>query len=271
MKSIIKGSNLVSQYKQDGAILVKNAFSQDWLSKIAIGIEKNMKSPSKYADVLLNSTKEAKGPIFFGDYCNWRNIPEFKDLIYNSPAAQIASELMESKKSIFYHEHVLVKEPGSNRKTPWHHDYPYYPIKGDQCCSIWVSLDQVDINTCVQFIKGSQLWNKLYKPKKFETEMDYKTFVEDSRFNSFDIDVTKETILNWNMEPGDCIVFNFKTVHGAPGNMSLNKRRAIALRFFGDDVRFSSDRPEISPPITGGLKDGDSMECDEFPLIYKSK
>ncbi|GFR29081.1 hypothetical protein TNCT_580851 [Trichonephila clavata] len=32
----------------------------------------------------------------------------------------------------FYHEHVLVKEPGTDKETPWHHDQSYYPIDGDK-------------------------------------------------------------------------------------------------------------------------------------------
>ena len=34
--------------------------------------------------------------------------------------------------AVFYHEHVLVKEPGAQRVTPWHCDQPYYPIDGNQ-------------------------------------------------------------------------------------------------------------------------------------------
>ena len=26
----------------------------------------------------------------------------------------------------FFHEHALVKEPGTSEITPWHHDEPYY-------------------------------------------------------------------------------------------------------------------------------------------------
>ena len=29
-----------------------------------------------------------------------------------------------------YHEHVLTKEPGTTKRTPWHHDQSYYPIDG---------------------------------------------------------------------------------------------------------------------------------------------
>ena len=45
--------------------------------------------------------------------------------------------------STFYHEHVLVKEPGSATSTPWHHDQSYYPVDGDDVCSLWIPVDPV--------------------------------------------------------------------------------------------------------------------------------
>ena len=38
--------------------------------------------------------------------------------------------MMESQYSVFYHEHVLNKEPGTEKETPWHHDQAYYPVDG---------------------------------------------------------------------------------------------------------------------------------------------
>ena len=45
--------------------------------------------------------------------------------------------------STFYHEHVLVKEPGTAARTPWHHDQSYYPVDGDDLCSLWIPVDPV--------------------------------------------------------------------------------------------------------------------------------
>ena len=35
--------------------------------------------------------------VYFNDYFNWKNIPQFTKLVFDSPAAHIASQLMESK------------------------------------------------------------------------------------------------------------------------------------------------------------------------------
>ena len=68
-----------------------------------------MKLYSKYAFALLTLSDQG---AYFNDYCNWQTIQQFKDFAFNSPAAEIAAKLMNSQYSVFYHEHVLNKEPG---------------------------------------------------------------------------------------------------------------------------------------------------------------
>ena len=77
---------------------------------------------------------------------------------------------------MFYHEHVLVKEPSAKIPTPWHHDQSYYPIDGEDICSIWMPVDPVPQGATLKFVKGSHRWNKWFVPRKFETSKNY-TFV----------------------------------------------------------------------------------------------
>lgn len=69
---------------------------------------------------------------YFNDYCNWSWIEEFSQYVWESPAAALAAQLMKSQEVSFYHEHVLNKQPGTSKLTPWHQDQPYYPIDGDK-------------------------------------------------------------------------------------------------------------------------------------------
>ena len=76
--------------------------------------------------------------------------------------------------STFYHEHVLTKDPGTNKKTPWHQDQPYYPVDGSANCSIWMPIDPVSLDTAIEFVRGSHRWGKWFYPRKFATELNYK-------------------------------------------------------------------------------------------------
>jgi ectoine hydroxylase-related dioxygenase (phytanoyl-CoA dioxygenase family) len=201
------------------------------------GIEKNLTHPSQYGERL--SSGEPGDGAYFNDYCNWREIEEFRDYVYNSPAASIAGQLMKSSQSTFYHEHVLVKEAGSSKKTPWHVDQSYYPVEGFQVCSIWMPVDRIGVESTIQFVSGSHLWPQRFIPRKFATTLNYQLVgsLEKGRYVNVPDDKDIEhnyDILKWEVVPGDCIAFHMKTLHGAPGNSSkTSSRRILSTRWFG--------------------------------------
>ena len=80
------------------------------------------------------------------------------------------------------------------------------------------------------------------------------------------ISLRRRDLINWDMEPGDVLIFHPLVVHGSGGNSSLTtRRRALATRWFGDDVVYR-DLPHTTPPPSGhGRSDGDPFTGDMFP------
>ena len=97
----------IQEYSEKGAILLKKAFDHDWLSILGEGIEKNKKDPGPYACQYTPKNNEGD---FYDDYCNWYRFDEYKDFVFNSPAAEIAGRLTQSYEIRIFHEHILVKE-----------------------------------------------------------------------------------------------------------------------------------------------------------------
>ena len=112
---------MVEDYRRDGCVLVKGLWA-DWVDTIAQGIEQNMGEPGPYA---AENLLPGEGGRFFDDYCNWQRIPAFEKIARNSDVADVAAALMGSDNVQLFHEHVLVKEPGTSKQTPWHQDSPY--------------------------------------------------------------------------------------------------------------------------------------------------
>ena len=156
-------NNDIENFTKDGAILCRGIFS-DWVDKLRIGIDKLIANPSVRER---SYTPEDGTAPFFQDLVNWNRISEFNDFIFNSNLGYYASLLMNSKSSRFFHDHVLVKEPGSSIKTPWHQDKPYYCVDGEQSVSFWIALDDISKEGCLECIAGSHLSNVLHKPKRF--------------------------------------------------------------------------------------------------------
>ena len=121
----------IQNFRRDGAILCKGIFS-DWIESLRIGVDKLIANPSIRERSYV--PEDGTSP-FFQDLVNWNRIYEFNDFIFNSNIGYYASQLMKSNISRFFHDHVLVKEPGSSIKTPWHQDKPYYCLDGKQSVS----------------------------------------------------------------------------------------------------------------------------------------
>ena len=168
----------IKDYQKDGVIIIKDIF-KDWIEPLRKGFEKVLNNPSKHGRENVNDNTGR----FFEDYCNWERIMEFKDCIFNSPAAQIFTEATNSKLAQIFHEHIFIKEPGTNKETPWHQDMPYYCVDGNDTGSFWIPLDEVDKKNNLQLILGSHKWTKLIRPTKWSSNKSW--YQDDSSFMDF--------------------------------------------------------------------------------------
>lgn len=250
-----------NRFQRDGAVKLNGIFA-DWVDVIRAGIDRNMAEPGPYASE--NAVTQGR---FFDDYCNWTRIPEFEDIIRNSDAARIAAEVMGSETTQFFHDHVLVKEAATPKPTPWHQDSPYYFVEGTHTVSFWIPVDPVRENT-LRFIAGSHLWDKMVRPVSWADDSDFYDAGEWMPVPDPDSDPESSKVLGWEMEPGDAVLFHFRTVHGARGNQSSSRRRALSLRFVGDDARFQKRPGRTSPPFPGhGMTNGQKLRTDWFPVL----
>jgi len=256
----------IERYRADGVTCLRAVVSPHWIEQLRAGVEENLRAPGPYAR---HYTPAGNPGRFFGDYCNWQRIPQYRAFFFESGIAELAGELMGSRKVNLYHEHVLVKEPGTLEKTPWHHDQPYYPVDGDHIVSLWIPLDPVPRESCVEFIAGSHRWGKWYAPKRFADSAEHpgtgnmETIPDEATLRA------RYTMVSYDLQPGDCIAFHGLTVHGAPGNALASRRRAFSARFTGDDARFVLREGFMSPPppAEGGPANGEAMDSAAFPVI----
>ncbi len=254
----------VDAFQRDGVVLVRNLFA-DCVDTIRAGIEKNMGDPGPYA---AENLKEGEGGRFFDDYCNWTRIPEFATAVHKSPAGEVAADLMGSRRVQMFHDHILVKEPGTSKPTPWHQDAPYYFVEGRQTVSFWSPMDPVR-DASLRCVAGSHNWEKPVLPTKWLSEEDF--FPDEGLYMAVpDPDAEGMTIREWAMEPGDAVAFSFGTLHGARGNKTGQRRRAFSLRLVGDDARYVERPGPTSPPFPGhGMAEGQALREDWFPVIFE--
>ncbi len=253
---------MVAAFQRDGAVLVKGLWAE-WVETLRAGVARNMENPSA---AQMATLKPGEPGLFFDDYCNWTRIPEFEQVIRQSDVADVAARLMQSETVQLFHDHVLVKEPGTAKPTPWHTDGPYYFVQGRQTVSFWSPLDPVR-EASLRCVAGSHLWEKDVLPTRWLSQTDFYPDAGDY-MPIPDPDAEGLRVLEWEMEPGDAVAFHYRTLHGARGNTTANRRRAFSLRLVGDDARYVSRPGPTSPPFPGhGMTPGERLREDWFPVL----
>ena len=259
----------VEAYQRDGVVVIRGAF-EDWVPELSNGLARNIDNPQAYRFPCESNPTGAPGR-FFDSYCNWDLIPEYRNFITCSSVGSMAGQFADSQKIQLFHEHAFVKEPGTQQATPWHQDMPYYCIQGVQTVSVYISLDYADSDVAVRFVKGSHKWGRQFFPRVFLDGEDFNT--NNTSLESVpDINTTDFDIFESALAPGDAVLFHFCTLHGTTDARLKNRRRAMATRWMGDDVRYEFKAGETSPPLPKNLqiKTGDTMPEDWFPLIWRN-
>ena len=113
----------IDTFAADGVICLRQKIDPKWIEVLAQGFERNLEEPGPYATSY--SPPDDPGG-YLDDLMNWARIPQYRDFVFESPAARIAGELTRSSHCRILLENMLIKEPGTTQASPWHQDQPYY-------------------------------------------------------------------------------------------------------------------------------------------------
>ena len=256
-------------YRRDGAVKVAGALETRWLDLLAGAIGLARDRPGPYAQ---DHTVAGEPGGYFSDLQMSLRVPQFAEFEAGSPVGAIAADLMQSKRINVLHDAMWVKEPGTSRRTPWHHDQPFYCMEGEQMCVVWIPIDAHARDISLAFLGGSHRWGKRFRPERINGGW-YDGYDDDDGFEpppDVAADPGGYQQLAWDMAPGDCLVFHGLTLHGSPGNHSDAPRRAISMVLVGDDATYVERGRETQPGYAGnGLTPGEAIDSSEyFPRIF---
>ena len=271
----------VETYHRDGVLLLPGMFDKDWIELLNKGLDANIEAPTRRSRIWY---KDTSGRSMFYDHTAWQGIEEYRKFIFNSPAAQICGQLMRSTTINFFFDSVFVRSTGTQFETPWHQDEPYWSVEGYDACSIWMPLGPVKQKNALSFVPGSHRLKTVFKQynfgdlnpvrKKNVDQVDFSDIAE-QEFPDINADPKRFGVVSWDMQPGDCIAFNGRTMHGGSGKLDDDcELRVFTTKWVGDDVRIKfrdcGMDPDHSPDmIEKGLKPGDRPDTDLYPQIWK--
>jgi ectoine hydroxylase-related dioxygenase (phytanoyl-CoA dioxygenase family) len=270
----------IETFHQDGVILLKAMFDSRWIDLLKRGLNQNLENPTHRARIW---DRDAHGHTMFWDSQAWQGIEEYQKFIFGSPASEIAGKLLQANKINFFFDAVFVRSPGTQFSTPWHQDEPYWSIEGYDTCTIWMPLVSVKKENALAYVPGSHLSNQIFDQYNFgDLNPDKKTEVDQVDFSGIaqasipDIDANPEryNVVSWDMQPGDCVAFNSRTLHGGSGKLDQHKDlQVFTSKWLGDDARIKFRKCGMDPDHSAimtqyGLKPGDRPGTDLYPRTW---
>ncbi len=228
---------IIARYRADGVVCLRGVFDQVWIDRTRAGIARNLAHPGPF---FRDHTSPGSPGRYVFDLWTWRDIPEFRRLVFESPAAEIAGRLMDVDAVCLAMDNWFLREAGAVDAAPWHHDEPYFDFEGPLCV-VWIPLEDVRKDEGLTFVRGSHAWGKLFVAPQFSESVPFDSTGDGYEpMPDFAAAPDSYEYLSWDMKVGDCLAFDIRAVHGATTRDRALTRtiHRMSLRFAGPDVRF---------------------------------
>ena len=250
----------IDTYERDGVVCLRQVFDRDWIDSLL----------EKSKEIVIDRKDFGLLPTMPGRYMA-RCIPEFRRFVFDSPLAEAAGTVMQSKEIRFFFDEFFAKPPQSAEKTIWHVDRMAFPVEGKMVPSLWIPLTKIIKENSLECIAGSQhqdvkYWlfspnaRKMIKPADRAPHPNCEPLRYDPRVK----------FLSWDMEPGDMLIVHPWTLHYSHGNSMKDWRIALSVRVFGDDITWAP-RPDclnIAGISFDEMLDGAKPAGSHLPLLW---
>ncbi|MEO1471629.1 MAG: phytanoyl-CoA dioxygenase family protein, partial [Pseudomonadota bacterium] len=240
----------IEAFRRDGAVCLRGAFGADWIEALGRGIDADLATPSPR---LTRHTRDPDAPAYIEDFWVWNQVPEFRRFVHESPCGALAARLLGAPSVNLVMDNWFLREAGSRSRPPFHQDLAYFDFQGTMCV-LWLPLEPVTRENGIAFVRGSHLWDKLFMRVRFadghpagmETG-DEGVEVNGQRYHAppdVAADPSAHDILQWDLDLGDCIFFDMRTLHGGLADTVPSETvRRFTLRMTAPDgvIRYRGD------------------------------
>ena len=202
----------------------------------------------------------------------WRTSPVVRDAALYSELPRLVSDLIGAKELSFFEDTVFAREPRTPAITAMHQDLDFFNV-GDAGRKViaWLALDPCSPeNGVTRYVRGSHKWGKTYAANLFFSTTPMPES-EHERVPDIDANPDAYDIVEYEVSPGDVIIHDVMTVHGAGGNPTDRPRFAISFRYCDQDTRIFL-RPGAIPQtgLTKPQSTGDRLAPADYPIAWSS-
>ena len=163
----------------------------------------------------------------FRDYCPalFDHDSGFCDYASNQQILDLVEQLIGSDIAL-WNMSFFAKPAGNGKRTPWHQDGEYWPIRPLATCTAWLAVDDSTLeNGCLRVIRGSHKERALKRHNKVASGD--VTLTQELDRGEYD----ESKAANIVLKAGQISLHDVYLLHGSEPNTSPDSRRGMTMRF----------------------------------------
>ena len=200
----------VAQYHNDGYVIPDYRLDDAILERIRADHDRLIDRHPAFVDYCPNLL------AYDLSFLNYARDPNILDMVEQLIGADFA----------LWNSSFFAKPALNGRKTPWHQDGEYWPIRPVATCTAWIAVDDSTVeNGCLRVIPGSHQAERLLEHRTNRgPDLTLNQELLPSEFNEDDaVDLV--------LQAGQMSLHDVRLVHGSEANRSEKPRRGMTLRF----------------------------------------
>ena len=138
---------------------------------------------------------------------------------------------------ILWNSSFFAKPAVNGKKTPWHQDGEYWPLRPLATCTVWLAIDEATVeNGCLKFMPGSHKRKEL-RPHRTNKDPNF-TLHQELLESEYDDDKA----VPLELEAGQMSLHDVYLLHGSEANDSGKPRRGMTMRFMPGTSVFDREK-----------------------------
>ena len=138
---------------------------------------------------------------------------------------------------ILWNSSFFAKPAVNGKKTPWHQDGEYWPLRPLATCTVWLAIDEATVeNGCLKFMPGSHKRKEL-RPHRTNKDPNF-TLHQELLESEYD----DEKAVPLELEAGQMSLHDVYLLHGSEANDSGKPRRGMTMRFMPGTSVFDREK-----------------------------
>ena len=211
----------VDRYREDGYVIPEYRLPGETLQDIRADYDRLLTRHPEFRDYC---------PMLLRydlSFLNYARDPNILDMV----AQVIGPDI------ILWNSSFFAKPAVNGKKTPWHQDGEYWPLRPLATCTVWLAIDDATLeNGCLKFMPGSHKRKEL-RPHRTNNDPNFTLHQE-----LLETEYDDDKAVPLELEAGQMSLHDVYLLHGSEANDSGKPRRGMTMRFMPGTSVFDREK-----------------------------